>query len=109
MLAVMAALGLDFDFMNVGAPRTATVAEGSEVCGKQLCEVNLRGRTGAMVLAIQRGEERILMPSAAEVLRVGDLVEIGGSSEAVAAAEEVLTAVAAAAASPRSSPGRLRP
>jgi CPA2 family monovalent cation:H+ antiporter-2 len=83
-----------------GAPRTAVVTEGSEVCGRQLREVNLRGRTGAMVLAIQRGEERILVPSAAEVLRPGDVVAIGGSSEAVAAAEEVLTA---AVASPRDS------
>ncbi|MBV9496756.1 MAG: cation:proton antiporter [Acidobacteria bacterium] len=74
-----------------GAPRTAIVAEGSAVIGRQLREINLRGRTGAMVLAIQRGEERILVPSAAEVLRAGDVVAIGGSEESVAAAEAVLS------------------
>ncbi|HKO57877.1 MAG TPA: TrkA C-terminal domain-containing protein, partial [Thermoanaerobaculia bacterium] len=89
-----------------GAPRTTVVAEGSEVIGKQLREVNLRGRTGAMVLAIQRGEERILVPSAAEVLRAGDVVAIGGSSEAVAAAEEVLTAAAGAARDTAPAPPR---
>jgi CPA2 family monovalent cation:H+ antiporter-2 len=52
--------------------------------------VNLRGRTGAMVLAIQRGDERIELPAASETLREGDVVVLGGSVEAVEAAAALL-------------------
>jgi CPA2 family monovalent cation:H+ antiporter-2 len=73
-----------------GSPRIATVSATSVVRDKALREVNLRGRTGAMVLAIQRGDERIELPAARETLREGDVVVLGGSVEAVEAAAALL-------------------
>jgi monovalent cation:H+ antiporter-2, CPA2 family len=74
-----------------GSPRTTIVTEDSEAAGKSLRDINLRGRTGATVLAIQRAADNtIVIPTAGDVLASGDLVAIGGSGEAVDAAVVIL-------------------
>jgi len=58
-----------------------------------LSEVNLRGLTGATVLAIFRtaGQgPRTLVPTGSERLRAGDVLTLAGSHEAIAAAREAL-------------------
>ena len=58
--------------------------------GKTLAQLNVRGLTGASVLAIVRGEENVIMPSATEHLRVGDMLALVGTREAVNAATVLL-------------------
>ena len=52
--------------------------------GKTLAEIKLRGLTGATVLAIQRGDESILVPAGHERLQAGDVLAIAGTHDAVA-------------------------
>jgi CPA2 family monovalent cation:H+ antiporter-2 len=68
------------------------VAAGSECAGQTLGEVNLRGRTGATVVALLRGGERIVFPEAGERLSGGDLVALTGSHDAIQSAAGILTA-----------------
>ena len=51
----------------------------SPAVGKTLAELNLRGLTGATVLAIRRGEEAVLVPSGHERLMVGDVLAVAGT------------------------------
>jgi CPA2 family monovalent cation:H+ antiporter-2 len=62
----------------------------SPVVGRTLADLDLRGLTGATVLAIQRGSEGLSVPSAREVLRSGDVLAITGTQEAVEAARRLL-------------------
>jgi len=73
------------------------IAEGSSVDGRTLGELNLRGRTGATIVALLRGDERIAFPEAAERLQGGDLVALTGSHDAIEAAEATLRQGAGAA------------
>ena len=66
------------------------VAAASESCGRTLGEVNLRGRTGATVIALLRGEERVVFPEAGTRLDAGDLLALTGSHDAMRAATELL-------------------
>ena len=66
----------------------------SPVVGRTLADLDLRGLTGATVLAIQRGEAGLSVPSASEVLRGGDVLAVAGSEEAVEAARRVLSGAA---------------
>ncbi len=75
---------------GLGEPVSCKVPEGSGVLGKSLAEINLRGLTGATVLAIHRTSGDVLLPSAGEVLAAGDVVALAGSTEAVDAAKALL-------------------
>jgi CPA2 family monovalent cation:H+ antiporter-2 len=76
---------------GLGAPVAFEVPEGSASIGRSLAEINLRGETGASVLAISRDGEAIVVPGAEERLRVGDRLAIVGTVEAVDAAQEKLS------------------
>lgn len=67
---------------------------GSAAVGKTLGELNLRGVTGATVLAITRGDRAVINPSAREMLQAGDVVALAGTHEAIAAAKQFLGAQA---------------
>ena len=71
------------------------VSGASEADGRTLGELNLRGRTGATVIALARGDRRIAFPEADERIATGDLVALTGSHEAIDAALRILTAPAA--------------
>jgi CPA2 family monovalent cation:H+ antiporter-2 len=60
------------------------------VLGQTLSELNLRGRTGASIVAIARGKQGILTPRGDEVLREDDEVALTGSQEAVESARKLL-------------------
>ena len=62
--------------------------------GKTLAELNLRGLTGATVLAIHREGEDVSVPTAREVLRPGDVLALAGTHAAVEAARGLLSPVA---------------
>jgi CPA2 family monovalent cation:H+ antiporter-2 len=77
-------------FQRLGKPVPVRVNAASGAVGKTLAQTNLRGVTGASVLAIARGEEGIIVPTAGEILRAGDLLALAGTRDAIAAATEML-------------------
>jgi len=68
---------------GMGDPIPLRVASGSPAAGRSLADINLRGITGATVLAILRDREQVLMPSGSQLLRAGDLLAVVGSHDAV--------------------------
>lgn len=64
--------------------------EGGPAVGKTLADINLRGITGATVLAITR-EQASLIPTPIEVLHAGDVLALTGTHEAIASARDMLT------------------
>lgn len=70
------------------------ISESSPAHGRTLGQLNLRGRTGATIVALLRGEQRIAFPEAGEQLQAGDLVALTGSHEAIDAAELLLVGAA---------------
>ena len=76
---------------GLGDFTAAHVGEGSEADDRTLTELNLRGRTGATILGLLRGDRRIPFPDAGERLQAGDLVALTGSHDAIAAAKALLT------------------
>jgi monovalent cation:H+ antiporter-2, CPA2 family len=67
------------------------LAPGSPVVGSSLAQLNLRGLTGATVLAITRGGQGLLIPTAHEILEADDVVVLTGDHDAVEAATGLLT------------------
>ncbi len=82
---------------GMGAPVGIAISESHVAAGQSLRALNVRAQTGAGVLAITRGEERILIPRGADVIRAGDVLALAGTREAVAAAIALLTAPQAGA------------
>jgi CPA2 family monovalent cation:H+ antiporter-2 len=74
---------------GIGEPVTVEIARP---IGKSLRELNLRGATGATVLAVRRGADTIVSPSADEVLQPGDTILLVGTTEAIDAARVLLNA-----------------
>jgi CPA2 family monovalent cation:H+ antiporter-2 len=75
---------------GMGTPRRFVMEETHYGAGKTLAEVGIRGRTGATVLAINRGSEGIPAPSKTERLLPGDKLVLVGSSAATEAAMALL-------------------
>ncbi len=67
------------------------VGPASSCAGRTLGALNLRGRTGATVVGLLRGDRQVAWPEAGEVLQAGDLVALTGSHEAIAAATAMLS------------------
>jgi CPA2 family monovalent cation:H+ antiporter-2 len=63
----------------------------STAIGQSLAELNLRGRSGATVLAISRDGESIVVPAAGERLQAGDVLALAGTHEAIDAAKALLS------------------
>jgi CPA2 family monovalent cation:H+ antiporter-2 len=75
---------------GLGDPVSVRLWAHSPGVHKTLAELNLRGLTGATVLAITRQGQPVMIPTGHEVLRDGDVLAIAGSHEAIAAAVELL-------------------
>ncbi len=78
---------------GVGEPTTVRLEQQYPAVGKTLAQLNLRGLTGATVLAISRPGESVRLPTAQSVLRTGDTLALAGTVEAVAAALLALTGI----------------
>ena len=76
---------------GLGTPTPVRLEETSPAVGKSLAELNLRGLTGATVLAIHRGGENVSVPTAWEVLKPGDVLALAGTHAAVEAAKGLLS------------------
>jgi CPA2 family monovalent cation:H+ antiporter-2 len=90
---------------GLGEPVVVRLEPGVGAVGRTLAQLDLRGATGATVLAIARGQAGVVAPGAGEVLRGGDVLALAGTHEAVEAARRLL----ASGPAPRSEPsaGRL--
>lgn len=75
---------------GLGTPIPVRLDRNSPALGKSLAELNLRGITGATVLAITRGETGFV-PTAQEILQEGDILALAGSHDATEAAKDLLT------------------
>ena len=75
---------------GLGEPIPFELDASSPAVGQSLAQLNLRGQTGATVLAIQRGLDGLLVPTANEVLQAGDRLALAGSSHAIASARALL-------------------
>jgi len=71
---------------GLGEPVAIRVVPQSIAVGKSLAQLNLRGATGATVLAIKRGSEQIPTPLGREVIHAGDIVAVAGAHDALAIA-----------------------
>jgi CPA2 family monovalent cation:H+ antiporter-2 len=76
---------------GMGAPMAVVINAGHAAAGRTLRELNIRARTGAAVLAITRGDERILVPRGGDSILAGDVLALAGTSEGVAEALKLLT------------------
>lgn len=92
---------------GLGEPVPLRLGENSVAVGKTLADLNLRGLTGASVLAIARGEKGVTVPMATEILRAGDVLALAGTRDAITSAMEVLKSTGADA-SPRPEAGEER-
>jgi len=77
---------------GLGTPVLVELVADSPGVGKTLAQLDLRGVTGATVLAIMREAAGVIVPTAKEVLQVGDRLALTGSREAVDAASGLLRA-----------------
>jgi CPA2 family monovalent cation:H+ antiporter-2 len=75
---------------GLGDPVSLRIEPGSALEGQTLAGANLRGLTGATVLAIVRGDQQVLMPSGQETLHEGDVLAVVGSHEAVESARTLI-------------------
>ncbi len=76
---------------GLGAPSTYYIEDGTVACGHSLRELNLRGLTGATVLAMRSGDEPFAVPDANRALRPGDVLVLAGTHAATLAARELLS------------------
>jgi CPA2 family monovalent cation:H+ antiporter-2 len=75
---------------GLGPMAEVRVGKHSPAAGQTLAEIDLRGRTGALVLAIVRGEQGIVNPTGRDALAAGDVLALFGTDEAIAAANALL-------------------
>jgi CPA2 family monovalent cation:H+ antiporter-2 len=75
---------------GLGEPIAVRLDSMSGAVGQSLADLNLRGRSGATVLAISRNGEDIVVPAAGERLQAGDVLALAGSHDAIDTAKELL-------------------
>lgn len=79
---------------GIGELVAVAVASTSPASGRTLAELNLRGVTGATVLAISRDDGRVVLPAAGERLRPGDVLALAGSNESIESARRMIEPIA---------------
>ncbi|MGH7922984.1 MAG: cation:proton antiporter [Candidatus Binatus sp.] len=79
-----------YEVPGVGTITPISLRAGSEGVGKKLSELDLHTSCGAVVVAIGRGDSEVVVPTGDEVLRPGDVLELAGSTDAVANARRLI-------------------
>jgi len=74
---------------GLGEPVAIRVVPQSIAVGRSLAQLNLRGATGATVLAIKRGTQQIPTPLGREVIQSDDVVAVAGAHDAIAVARAI--------------------
>lgn len=75
---------------GLGVVESVHVEAGTRYAGRTLADADLRGRTGASVVAIARGDHRIPMPKGSDSIQVGDVLALLGPGDGVARAAALL-------------------
>jgi monovalent cation:H+ antiporter-2, CPA2 family len=75
---------------GLGNATPVPIVAGSPAVGRTLKQINLRGLTGATVIAIDRDAADVIYPTGDEELRPGDALILTGTTEAVQAAQDML-------------------
>jgi len=75
---------------GIGSLAPATIGAESIAAGRTLADLNLRGLTGATVVAVSRAGQPKVYPDGHQRLEAGDVLALSGSQDAVAAAVELL-------------------
>ena len=75
---------------GLGSLETVALEAASPVIGKTLAELDLRSRTGANVIVIQRTSGGVVTPMGSEALEAGDRLSLSGSQDALDAARRLL-------------------
>ncbi|MCP5481140.1 MAG: cation:proton antiporter [Spirochaetales bacterium] len=68
---------------GLGQPTAFRLPANSPCIGQTLAELNLRGRTGATVLALTREEGGVVIPGPDQMLNSGDVLALAGTSSAI--------------------------
>ena len=76
---------------GLGEPIAIRVVPQSIAVSRSLAQLNLRGATGATVLAIKRGDQQIPTPLGREVINAGDVVAVAGARDAIAVARAIFS------------------
>ncbi len=79
-----------YEVPGIGMITPISLRTDSEGVGKKLSELDLRTNCGAVVVAIGRGDSEVVVPTGDEILRAGDVLELAGSTEAVATARRLI-------------------
>jgi CPA2 family monovalent cation:H+ antiporter-2 len=66
------------------------LVDGNAAVGRTLGEINLRARTGATILSINREAAGLVLPAARERLQQGDVLTLAGPPEAIQKAHDIL-------------------
>lgn len=74
---------------GLGEPVAIRVIPQSIAVGRSLAQLNLRGATGATILAIRRGDQQIPTPLGREVIHSGDVLAVAGAHDAIAVARAI--------------------
>jgi len=77
-------------FAGLGEPIAIELGPTSPAVGRTLAELDLRGRTGATVLAISAHGGPVIVPTGDQRLAAGDVLALAGTHEAIDAARGVL-------------------
>jgi CPA2 family monovalent cation:H+ antiporter-2 len=83
-------------FPGLGEPVAVALDPTSPCIGRSLAELDLRGRTGATVLAIAGRGAPVVVPAGDQRLAAGDVLALAGTHDAIAAAERLLLGTPAA-------------
>ncbi len=92
--------GGSYEVPGIGMITPVSLGQDSDAVGKSLADLDLHTNSGAVVVAIGRGDAEVVVPTDEEILRPGDILELAGSSDAVAAARRLLD-------TPRRAPAQL--
>jgi CPA2 family monovalent cation:H+ antiporter-2 len=77
---------------GLGEPVAMRVEEGCAAANHTLAELDLRGLTGATILAVMRGDEKTVSPRGDTALEAGDIIAVAGTHAAVEAVRDVMRA-----------------
>lgn len=80
---------------------SARIKDHSPIVGRSLASIGLRSRTGATVVGIERGKNRLVNPGPDEILTPGDWVFLLGTPIQVIAARELLSGKDESPSSPK--------
>lgn len=75
---------------ELGATERITISADSPGRGKTLAQIDLRARTGATVIAIQRQGKSTALPNGKDLLEEGDVLLVAGTHESVEEARAAL-------------------